>query len=134
MLEQTRARLAFAALLVTATVLCAALGGCNPLTQTQKDSILKLQEHGAKINFRGSGYEVLLTNCPEGTDDDMKHVAALGNVTVVDIRGTSLTDAGLKHLEAVEPLQTVRLTHTMITRDGIARFQKARPKAVIAER
>ena len=77
---------------------------------------------------------MLLVNCPQATDDDMKHVVALGNVKLVDIRGTSLTDAGLRHLESVEALDTVRLLGTMVTREGMARFQKARPNAVLAQK
>jgi len=110
------------------------ISGCGtPLTPEQKQAILKLQERGGRVNYRGTGFEVILTGT-QVTDDDLVHIKPLGNVKILDIRGTQITDAGLVHLHGVTSLETVKLQGTKVTREGVKKLQEALPKTLINDR
>ena len=116
--------------LVAGAVLILATGCGNPITPAQKRAILDLQERGAKINFRGSGYEVILNNT-NITDEDLKNVVQLEDVRAVDLSNTEITDEGLKKFEKLKSLETVTVANTKITPEGIERLEKALPKAKV---
>ena len=110
------------------------IAGCvTPLTPEQKQSILRLQERGGRVNYRGTGFEVLFTGT-QVADGDLAHVKSLGNVTILDLRGTQITDAGLVLLHDVTSLETIKLQGSKATREGIAKLQKALPKTLINDR
>ena len=120
----TTRKLSLVALLILAT-------GCgNPISPAQKRAILNLQERGGQINFRGSGYEVIL-NKTTVTDEDLENVVQLEDVSALDLSNTEITDAGLKKLEKLESLEMVTVFNTKATPEGIERLEKALPKAKV---
>lgn len=62
-------------------------------------------------NFRLSGGEV--------NDSSLAPVAALANLTDLDLSQTSITDAGLEHIKGLANLTRLNLNNTSITDEGI---------------
>lgn len=123
--------LAQAGLLIACALILISMPGCGGgLTPQQKQAIKNLQNRGAKINFRGSGYEVLLRDTPAG-DAEMQLVLEIGNVTALNIDQTQVTDEGVKLLEQVKTLELIRIANTKATPEGIASLRKALPKAFV---
>lgn len=68
---------------------------------------------------------------PQVADADVKELAALQELTVLNLSLTAITDAGLKELRALKLLTTLDLTGTKVTDEGVKEFEKALPKCQI---
>ena len=55
-----------------------------------------------------------------------------GEVVVVDLDSTPVTDAGLAHLAGLTALESLRLSNTQVTDAGVAELQKALPNCEIS--
>ena len=116
--------------LVAGALLIFVTGCGDPYTPAQKQAIMKLQERGARILFRGNGFEVIL-NQTSATDADLQYVAQLKHVKALDVSNTQITDDGLKHLEKLDSLEVVTLDNTKVTPEGVERLSKALPKTQV---
>jgi hypothetical protein len=65
------------------------------------------------------------------TDDGLKELADLKNLTWLDLRDTRVTDVGLKELARMKKLRHLLLHNTHVTDVGVAALQKALPKCKI---
>jgi hypothetical protein len=65
------------------------------------------------------------------TDAGLRELAALQNLTWLDLRDTRTTDVGLKELTGLKNLATLLLQATQVTDAGVAELQKALPKCTI---
>jgi hypothetical protein len=103
------------------------LVGCGTsLSPQQTQAMSKLQDLGARINFKRGGYEVNLTETPV-EDKDLVHLQNIPNLKTLDLGSTQITDAGLEHLRSIDSLEFVVLTRTMATVKGIENLRKALP-------
>lgn len=62
------------------------------------------------------------------TDNGLKHLAALKQLTSLGVAYTSIGDAGLEHLEKLAALKSLSIPDTNVTAAGIARLAKALPE------
>jgi hypothetical protein len=65
------------------------------------------------------------------TDADLKHVAALKRLQVLDLSATRVTDLGLKKLAWLKDLRWLNLRTPDVTAKGVAALQKELPKCKI---
>ena len=74
---------------------------------------------------------VFLSGSKKVTDADLKELAALKNLTTLDLIGTEVTDAGLKELATLKNLTTLNLGFTKVTDAGLKELRDALPKCKI---
>ena len=72
----------------------------------------------------GSFARVHLVVLPHGTDADLVHVAGLGDLTALDLTGSSVTDAGLVHLGGSANLVALELGGTAVSDAGLANLKE----------
>jgi len=65
------------------------------------------------------------------TDAGVKELAALENLTALDLSQTMITDAGVKELTGLKNLTELSLYDTKVTDAGVKELQKALPKCKI---
>ncbi len=65
------------------------------------------------------------------TDAQLKHVAGLKNLQVLDLSSTRVTNVGLKELVGLKNLRWLNLSTADVTPKGIAALQKDLPKCKI---
>jgi hypothetical protein len=110
-----------------AALLIALVAGCGTsLTPEQTAAIGKLQELGARINFKRGGYEVNLTDTLV-EDKDLVHLQMIPNLKTLDLNGTRISDSGLEQLRSIDSLEFVDLTRTTATPDGVEHLRKSLP-------
>lgn len=119
-------------LAIPAGLMVGLLAGCgSPVSPEEREAISKLQELGARINIRGGGYEVDLSDTSAG-DRDLVHLQKVTNLKSLDLRRTRITDEGLAHLKPIQSLDFVALTGTSVTIEGVANLKKALPNTDVA--
>ena len=65
------------------------------------------------------------------TDASLKELAKRQQLTAIDLGSTQITDTGLKELAKLEQLASLNLNNTKVTKAGVAQLQKALPKCKI---
>ena len=65
------------------------------------------------------------------TDASLKELAKRQQLTAIDLGLTQITDAGLKELAKLEQLASLNLNNTKVTKAGVAELRKALPKCKI---
>ena len=68
------------------------------------------------------GLSVLELWSPRITDAGLVHLAKLKNLTSLDLMQTRITDNGLDHLSGLERLKTLNLYGTLVSDDGIEKL------------
>lgn len=115
--------------LAAACLLVILASGCGQsVSPEQKQAITDLQRLGARVNYRGGGYEVDLKDTA-AEDRHLEHLTKIANLKAIDLRGTSITDAGLEHLREIKTLEFVDFSRTRITDEGVQSLQKSLPEA-----
>ncbi len=66
------------------------------------------------------------------TGAGLKELAALKNLTILDLSRTNVTDADVKELISLKNLVTLDLSDTRVTDAGVAELRKALPKCKIS--
>ena len=66
------------------------------------------------------------------TDASLKELAKRQQLTAIDLGSTQITDTGLKELAKLEQLASLNLNNTKVTKAGVAELQRALPKCGIA--
>ena len=72
-----------------------------------------------------------LDDGPKITDADLKELAKLQQLKVLNLGDTEITDAGLKEVAKLQQLTYLNLESTKVTKAGVAELQKALPKCNI---
>jgi hypothetical protein len=62
----------------------------------------------------------------------MEHLKALGQLQVLDLTGTEVTDAALEHLKALNKLEFLYVSQTKITDAGVEKLRQALPNCQIS--
>ena len=75
--------------------------------------------------------KVLNLGDTEITDVGLKEVAKCNQLTLLDLEATQITDVGLKDVAKLKQLKSLVLASTKITKAGVAELQKALPKCEI---
>lgn len=55
----------------------------------------------------------------------MAHLGSMGNLQILDLRSTAISDAGLQHFTELPELNRLDLRHTQVTPAGVDRLVKA---------
>jgi hypothetical protein len=55
----------------------------------------------------------------------------LAKLSILELDGTQITDAGLKHLNGLTKLRAIDLIGTQVTQSGVRELQKMLPNAQI---
>ena len=76
--------------------------------------------------------KVLNLGDTEITDVGLKEVAKCTQLTLLDLEATQITDVGLKDVAKLKQLKSLVLASTKITKAGVAELQKALPKCDIS--
>jgi len=63
------------------------------------------------------------------TDAGLQYVAKLETLKTLSLQGSLVTDAGLVHLENLQLLKRIDLRGTSITKEGVKKLQRAMPRA-----
>jgi hypothetical protein len=66
-----------------------------------------------------------------GGDEGLKHAAAAGSVTMLNVEGAPLTDAALEHIAKIPALQSLYVRGARFTPDGLKKLRRARPELMI---
>lgn len=110
----------------------ALIAGCaEPLPPEHVAAISKMQGLGGKVVFEEGGYRLNMTDS-RIQDDDLAQLANVQNLTVLDLRGTQVTDAGVQKIIPLKSLVLVLISGSRITDDGVAVLKKARPDIRVA--
>jgi hypothetical protein len=114
-----------------AWLLVALLVGCGGSASPEHvEAVAKLQQLGARINFKRGGYEVDLKETAI-SDNDLVHLQKIDNLRIVQLMGTRISDDGLEYLKPIKTLEHVDLTGSTVTREGIAELKKALPETAV---
>jgi internalin A len=65
------------------------------------------------------------------TDEGMKEVARLTQLTELYLSGTAVTDKGLKALHGLQQLELLDVSRAKVTDAGVSELSKALPKCKI---
>ena len=65
------------------------------------------------------------------TDEGLKEVGSLKNLTSLGLGMTQVTDAGLKNLASLERLASLDLRRSGVTDEGVTELQKVLPRCLI---
>ena len=65
------------------------------------------------------------------TDTGLKELAALKNLTALDLSDTRVTDAGVKELASLKKLTTLTVHFTKVTDTGVKELQNALPRCKV---
>jgi hypothetical protein len=65
------------------------------------------------------------------TDDDLVYLEPLTELTMLDLSGAPITDAGLEHLKGLKNLRYLTLANTGVTSQGMKDLQRALPDVSI---
>ncbi len=93
-------------------------------SSSDSDAVSAIEGIGGNVEKGFSGTAVNFNNNTDVTDNDLKHLKGLLNVTGVSISNTRLTDAGLVHLVGLKKLRTLSLDDTAITDAGLEHLKK----------
>jgi hypothetical protein len=105
--------------------------GCGKSASPEHAAAMsKLQQLGARVNFKNGGYEVDLRQTAIA-DGDLVHLQKIDNLRTVQLANTRISDDGLEHLKPIKTLVHVDLTGAAVTRDGLAELRKSLPEAAI---
>ena len=101
--------------------------------QPQRDAMARLAKFSPASNgFRGVPWDLDFSKgVRKPTDADLADVALLNRLSMLDLTGDPITDAGAKHLEGLTRLFSLTLIDTAVTEDGAKRLHKALPNAGI---
>ena len=66
------------------------------------------------------------------TDSSLKELAKRQQLTAIDLGSTQITDTGLKELAKLKQLTSLNLNNTKVTKAGVAELQKALLKCKIS--
>jgi hypothetical protein len=61
------------------------------------------------------------------TDDGLRYLTAMKNLTILDISDTGVTDEGLQHLERMPSLLFLQAHRTKITKEGVSKLEQSLP-------
>ena len=93
-----------------------------------EDALKKIRASGGhvqRVSASGPQWEVHFhLSGKELRDEQLAHVAELGGVVSLNLKGTSITDAGLARLKALAQLQKLHLEQTAIGDEGVAHLAK----------
>jgi Leucine-rich repeat (LRR) protein len=91
------------------------------------EAVAALESVGAVINMDPNGdVRVLNLTGTRVTDDDLKHLSVMTNLEMINLDGTQVTDVGLVHLANLKRLKFVRLSRTQITDSGLMHLKGLR--------
>ena len=88
-----------------------------------KESVIKaIEDAGGVVHSHGAGWQIEFHRRGEEVGDAvLAHVAELGGaVRSLNLRGTRTTDEGLKHLSNLENLTRLHLERTVVGDEGMA--------------
>ena len=90
------------------------------LASQQKRALAAITELGGTVTKKGTppGLHVNLKETLV-TDDDLKHLKWLPNISILDLSSTKISDAGLEHLKGLTNLTELSLGYTYITDAGL---------------
>lgn len=91
--------------------------------------------HGYKLRYHNQSGPVYLSFGPsrlktefsENTDEALGSLRGLRSLLFLDLRRTSVTDAGLETLAILDGIASVTLFRTKVTDEGVRRLQEAMP-------
>ena len=66
--------------------------------------------------------------CTNLTDDGVKQLATLKNLTVLDLPSTKISDTGLMELSAIPGLAHLCVAGTNVSEAGVKEFERRNPK------
>lgn len=76
---------------------------------------------GGKVRRQGTAWEVdFHLRGRQLTDDDLRHVAKLGNVAYLNLSRTQIRGAGLRHLQGLNQLRRLHLEQTAVDDSGVS--------------
>ena len=102
--------------------------------------VVSVEAHGAQFSAHGLqllGYlpglqRLSLVNTPT-TNDDLEYMTFLGDLRIVDLEETNVTDAGLKHFINMVWLEELRISGGRVTPDGLNELRRAMPGLVVVQ-
>ncbi|MBC8873173.1 MAG: hypothetical protein H8E44_27380 [Planctomycetes bacterium] len=65
------------------------------------------------------------------TDDGLKHLTGLTNLSHLSLSGTPVTDDGLRHLTGLTSLRSLDVCDTQVTDEGVMELLEALPDCSI---
>src|SRR5262249_33436310 len=124
---------------ITGTALALALAPwtavCVRADEAEDKAVKAIQELGGRIardqKAKGKPIIRVYLSGTDVTDGELKHLAGLQQLQMLDLMSTQVTNAGLKHLAGLQQLQKLFLVGTKVTGKGIADLKKALPKLKI---
>jgi hypothetical protein len=101
--------------------------------QPQREALAKLEVFHPKVDYNGDNVWLMdFKGCEvKPGDGDLIHLQGLRHLTVLDLEGSSISDAGLRHLYAIKTLGIVLLDNTQVTQQGVDDLKRALPEAHI---
>ncbi|HVX13699.1 MAG TPA: hypothetical protein VHC22_21130 [Pirellulales bacterium] len=132
-------------LLALVTAACIALGVWGMRAERQRRAVKAIEAVGGEVYYVSrepflrrclprdylGDVEVVSLSSTRVTDDFLAHLKVLTALQILHLGSTGITDAGMVHLEGLTKLQYLLLPRTRVTKDGVARLQKALPNCGI---
>jgi hypothetical protein len=111
-------------------LLCLVAGCGDSASPEQTAAIARLQQLGARINFKRGGYEVDLKESAI-SNGDLVHLQKISNLRTVQLVRTRISDDGLEYLKPIKTLEHVDLTGPLVSRQALAELKQALPDATV---
>ena len=68
---------------------------------------------------------------PQVTNDGLRHLKELTQLTALALNGSQITDAGLEHLKRLTQLRRLGLSDTQVSDSGVSRLKQALPNCCV---
>ena len=110
------------------------LVGCGPQPPaSQAEAVAAIKKLGGSVRLDQTSGEVVMLFLSRSyvTDAGLEHLQGITSLTTLWLQHTLVTDAGLEHLKGLTSLTKLYLGQTQITDAGLAKIKAALPNCKI---
>lgn len=100
------------------------------LTPREAKSAVEVIGGRVSVNDSGQVVKVFLNRTAAG-DDEMHAIQYLPELEILNLTGTSVSDAGLRHVHCLSKLKRIYAAHSEISNEGVRQLNQALPECEV---